>query len=71
MLEEFQSRVRWAIIGIIAVLVLIVAIQNRESVETQVLMMKLTMPRAVLIAVTGGIGFVAGWLTGRRGRKGG
>jgi len=69
MLEEFQSRVRWAIIGIIAVLVIIVAIQNRESVDTQILMMELTMPRAVLIAVTGGIGFVAGWLTGKRSRK--
>jgi len=68
MLENFQSRVRWAIIGIIALAVIIIAFQNREPVQTQLLMMEVTMPRAVLIAVTGGIGFIAGWLTGKRGK---
>ena len=65
-MENLRSRVRWAIIGIIAVAVIIVAIQHREPVETRILMMQVTMPRAVLIAVTGGIGFIAGWLVGKR-----
>jgi uncharacterized integral membrane protein len=65
MLKQFRKRVRWAIIGIIVLLVAIVAFQNREYTETHILMMHISMPRAVLIVVTGGIGFVAGWLTGR------
>ena len=67
--ETFKTRVRWAVIGIIALAVIIVAIQNREPVETRILVMQISMPRAVLIAVTAGIGFIAGWLTGRRRRK--
>ena len=45
-------------IAVIAILVL----QNMEHVETQVLFAKITMPLAVLLIVTTGIGFVAGLL---------
>ena len=65
MLEKFSRRVRWAAIGIIVVLVGLLAYLNRQEVETNLLVMTIAMPRAVLIVVTGGIGFIGGWLTGR------
>ena len=49
--------------AVLAVLVLIVALQNTEVVETRILYMKLTMPRAALLFGTLIVGFVIGLLT--------
>ncbi len=43
-------------------LVLIAVLQNRETVETKFLFATLSMPRALLLLVTLGIGFAAGLL---------
>ena len=55
--------IRLIVIIAIAVVIVILAVQNREQVETKLLVTTVTMPRALLIAVTGGIGFLAGMLT--------
>jgi len=55
-----MNRVRTWLLAIVAVLVLIVALQNTESVETRILLMTVSMPRAVLLFVTLLIGFVLG-----------
>jgi len=49
---------------VLAVLVVIVALQNTEEVETRVLFATLTMSRALLIAVTFGSGAVVGLVGG-------
>ena len=53
-------------IAVLAILVLIVVLQNTEAVETRVLFLKLTMPRAALLFGTLIIGFVIGLLTSTR-----
>lgn len=55
-----MNRVRIWLLAIVAVLVLIVVLQNTESVETRILFMTVSMPRAVLLFVTLLIGFVLG-----------
>lgn len=59
---------RSKVIGLIvlAVLTLIVVLQNTESVETRILFMKLVMPRAALLFGTLVIGFVLGMLVAGR-----
>lgn len=46
----------------LAILIGIVIFQNTEPVETRILFMKITMPRAGLLAVTLLIGVVLGFL---------
>ena len=50
-----------ASIAIIAILIF----QNRAHVDTKILFATVTMPHAVLLAVTTGIGFLAGFLMAR------
>lgn len=59
------EKAKWIGIGVAAVLVLIVVMQNTESVETMVLFWPLKMPRAVLLFGTGVTGFLAGLITDR------
>ena len=53
-------------IAISLVIVLIVVLQNTQSVETRVLFFSFTMPRALLLAITLVVGIVAGLLMGSR-----
>lgn len=55
-----MNSVRTWLLAIVAVMVLIVALQNTQSVETRILFMTVSMPRAVLLFVTLLIGFVLG-----------
>ena len=52
--------------AVLAVLVLIVVLQNTEAVETRILFLTLTMPRAALLFGTLIVGFVLGLLTSTR-----
>ena len=45
---------------VLAVLGIVIALQNTDSVETQLLFVTVTMPRAVLLFITLLIGFVSG-----------
>jgi len=60
-----------ALIASIAVIVILI-LQNTEEVSTKILFATVSMPRAVLLLATGGIGFLAGLLVrgGRRKRPG-
>ena len=46
----------------LGVLALVVILQNTASVETKLLFVTITMPRAVLLATCVGLGFAAGYL---------
>lgn len=47
---------------ILAILCLIIVLQNKAPVETKVLFITITMPRAVLLLTTTAIGFALGVL---------
>jgi uncharacterized integral membrane protein len=49
-------------IAVVSILVLIVILQNTQSVETKLLFVKITMPRAFLLMLTFLFGFIAGLL---------
>ena len=48
------------VIVVVSLLVLIVVLQNTQSVETKLLFMTITMPRAFLLFLTFLFGFVVG-----------
>jgi len=51
------------VIIVISILAFITFLQNTGSVETRILFMKVTMPRAILLISTFLAGFVAGTIT--------
>lgn len=61
-----MSRFKLIIAAIIALLAIVVVIQNTQTVETKLLFVTVSMPRALLLLVTLLVGFVLGILwTGR------
>lgn len=58
-----MRRARWIATVVLAVLVVIVVLQNTETVETRLLFATVSMPRAVLLLTTVLIGFFMGVLT--------
>ncbi len=54
---------------VIAVLVVVLLLQNTEAVETRLIFMSVTMPRAMLLLVTFLLGFVAGAVVSKGFRK--
>lgn len=61
-----MTRTKLVITGILALLVLIVILQNTAAVETRVLFVTITMPRAVLLIGTTLVGFLLGMLVAFR-----
>jgi uncharacterized integral membrane protein len=57
------SRVRVVIAIVLAILVVVVVLQNTQTVETKLLLVTITMPRAVLLFVTLLVGFALGLIT--------
>ena len=67
-----MSKVKLVVIAVVAVLALIVILQNTAAVETKLLFVTITMPRAALLLGTFVVGFLIGLLTAgwlRRKRK--
>ena len=58
-----MKKLRLIMTLVLAVLVIIVVLQNTEAVETQLLFATVTMPRAVLLLTTALTGFALGILT--------
>lgn len=58
-----MPRMRTAVATIVAILVIIVVLQNTQTVETKLLLVTITMPRAVLLFVTLLVGFSLGLIT--------
>lgn len=54
---------------VIVVLLIVIVLQNTATVETKILFVDVSMPRALLLFVAGLVGFVAGILYGSRSRK--
>ena len=66
------SMSRWKLVAaaVVAVLAIIVVAQNTQAVETKLLLVTVTMPRAVLLFITLLVGFVLGLVSaGRISRK--
>ena len=56
---------RAKLIGLVILIIVLLTLiwQNRRPVETQILFMPVTMPVALLLFLTGAVGFVSGVLT--------
>jgi len=61
-----MKKIRPIVAAVLAVLVLVVVLQNTESVETQLLFATVEMPRALLLLVTMLVGVVLGLVAGLR-----
>ena len=55
-----STKIKLLVVLVLALLCVIVVFQNTEKMETQVLWVTVTMPRALLLFVTALIGFVIG-----------
>ena len=62
---------RWKLIlaAVVGLIVLIVILQNTEAVQTRILFVRITVPRAVLLFGTTLVGAIAGVLLARKWRK--
>ena len=58
-----MQKVKISAIALLALLVLIVVLQNTESVETKILFFSVTMPRAALLFGALVVGFIIGVFT--------
>lgn len=61
-----MTRAKLIIAGVLALLALIVILQNTDLVKTKVLFITLEMPRAVLLIGTTLVGFIVGVLVAIR-----
>lgn len=52
--------------AVLVMLVVIIVLQNTQSIETKILFMTITMPRAIMLIAAGVIGFLIGLLTALR-----
>ena len=55
-----MKKLKMTVIVVVSLLVLIVVLQNTQSVETKLLFVTITMPRAFLLFLTFLFGFVVG-----------
>jgi uncharacterized integral membrane protein len=63
---ELLQKIKIVVVASLALLVVIVVLQNTEVVETKILFTTISMPRAALLFGTLVSGFVIGVLTGGR-----
>jgi len=73
-MKSIAAKLKLFFAALAAILILIVILQNMEAVETRLLFVSMTMPRAVLLAATFLIGFAVGvmtstWIIRKRERK--
>jgi uncharacterized integral membrane protein len=64
--ELVMSRWKLAAAAIVTILAIIVVAQNTQAVETKLLFVTVTMPRAILLLITLLVGFVLGVLAASR-----
>lgn len=57
-----MTKAKIIVAAIAAVTMIIVIVQNTEAVDTRILFITVTMPRAVLLLLTFGVGAVVGLL---------
>jgi uncharacterized integral membrane protein len=61
-MEQGMKRFKLISIAILTILGIIIILQNTEQVETRLLFLSITMPRAILLMCTTLIGFALGVL---------
>jgi uncharacterized integral membrane protein len=61
---SLSQKVRLVLITVAVVVLVIVIMQNTASATTKLLFLEVSMPRALLLAITLALGFLAGILTG-------
>ena len=54
---------RLIIVAVLVVLLVILIVQNTEAVETKILFITITLPRAILLGVTLAVGWVTGLIS--------
>lgn len=65
-----MNKIKMAAAAILAILLVVVILQNTKPVETKLVFITITMPRAVLLVTMLGLGFALGILAaGRLTRK--
>jgi uncharacterized integral membrane protein len=68
--QSRPTKVKAAAVVVLVLLTTIVVFQNRATVDTQVIFGTLTMPLALLLALTYGVGLLTGgYLIGRWARR--
>lgn len=68
-MESLKKHSKTIIAAVLAILVLIIIFQNTETVETRILWITISMPRAVLLAITFALGALFGILFSMRRRR--
>jgi uncharacterized integral membrane protein len=63
MLKEQMNKLKIVLIAVLALVVVVVVLQNTQAVETKLLFMTVTLPNAALLFGTLIIGFTLGVLT--------
>ena len=67
--RRITNKIKIAVAAVVAILVIIVIFQNTEVVETQLLFIKVGMPRALLLIVTLLLGVLLGLMAAIRIRR--
>jgi uncharacterized integral membrane protein len=65
----WAQKTRLAGIILVGAAVLIIVAQNTEVVETRILFYPVRLPQAILLFLTLAVGFLFGYISGRRKRK--
>lgn len=63
------GRARVSVAVLIVVLLLIIVFQNTDSVQTKLLFISISMPKAILLFLTAGAGFAVGLAVSGRVRR--
>ena len=64
-----MKKMKLIVIAILAILAAIIILQNVETVDTKILFLTISMPRAILLAVTWVIGLACGLLIPLKAKK--
>ncbi len=67
--RQLTKRIKIAVAAVVAILAIIVIFQNTEVVETRLLFITVSMPRALLLIVTLLLGVLLGLMTAVRIRR--
>ena len=64
-----MKKMKVIVIAILALLAAVIILQNVETVDTKILFITLSMPRAILLTVTWAIGLACGLLIPLKAKK--
>ena len=62
-MKNMMKNIKIVLIAVVLTLAVVVALQNKEQVETKFLFTSITMPRVMLLLLTLALGFIIGIIT--------